>query len=214
MKTLIELPSSHCLALEALLLDIDDTLTTDGKLEPEAYGALGRLRAAGLRVVPVTGRPAGWCDLIARFWPVDGVVGENGAFYYCYDHQQKRMRRVHAVGDAQRRTDRGRLDEIAARILSEVPGAALSADQPFRVADLAIDFCEDVIPLLRGLVHGLAENQTESDLHLVLPSGASKERALVAALSEVVPGAHSWGIEVHVSWVDVDGEALPVPQRA
>jgi len=78
----------------------------------------------------------------------------------------------------------------------------------------SIDFCEDVIPLLRGLVHGLAENQTESDLHLVLPGGASKERALVAALSEVVPGAHSWGIEVHVSWVDVDGEELPIPQRA
>ncbi|MEX2207586.1 MAG: M17 family peptidase N-terminal domain-containing protein [Myxococcota bacterium] len=78
----------------------------------------------------------------------------------------------------------------------------------------SIDFCEDVIPLLRGLVHGLAENQSESGLHLVLPGGAAKERALVAALSEVVPGAHSWGIEVHVSWIDVDGEELPIPQRA
>jgi hypothetical protein len=78
----------------------------------------------------------------------------------------------------------------------------------------AIDFCEDVIPLLRGLVHGLAENESEDGLHLVLPGGAGKERALVAALSEVVPGAHSWGIAVHVSWVDVDGEELPIPQRA
>jgi hypothetical protein len=78
----------------------------------------------------------------------------------------------------------------------------------------SIDFCEDAIPLLRGLVHGLAENQTEDGLHLVLPGGASKERALVAALSEVVPGAHSWGVAVHVSWVDVDGEELPIPQRA
>ena len=78
----------------------------------------------------------------------------------------------------------------------------------------SIDFCEEVVPMLRGLVHGLAENQTEEGLHLVLPGGASKERALVAALSEVVPGAHSWGIEVHLSWVDVDGEELPIPQRA
>ena len=50
-----------------------------------AYDALERLQAAGLKVVPVTGRPAGWCDLIARFWPVDAVVGENGAFYFAYD---------------------------------------------------------------------------------------------------------------------------------
>ena len=147
MRPLKELPRSDCLDLAAVLLDIDDTLTTDGRLEPEAYDALGRLQAAGLKVVPVTGRPAGWCDMIARFWPVDGVVGENGAFYYRYDHAQRRMRRVHAVGESQRQADRARLDAIVVRILAEVPGAALSADQPFRVADLAIDFCEDVAPL-------------------------------------------------------------------
>ncbi len=78
----------------------------------------------------------------------------------------------------------------------------------------SIDFADEAVALLRGLVHGLAENQSENGLHLVLPDGASKERALVAALSEVVPGAHSWGISVHVSWVDVDGEELRIPQRA
>ena len=78
----------------------------------------------------------------------------------------------------------------------------------------SIDFCDEVVSLLRGLVHGLAESQSEDGLHIVLPAGASKEKALVAALSEVVPGAHSWGVALHVSWVDVDGEELPVPQRA
>ena len=63
-----------------MLLDIDDTLTTDGRLTAAAYGALEKLSARGLRVIPVTGRPAGWCDMIARFWPVEAVVGENGAF--------------------------------------------------------------------------------------------------------------------------------------
>src|SRR5262245_6826182 len=150
MRPLHELPHQDCREVEAVLLDIDDTLTTDGRLEPQAYAAVGQLQAAGLRVIPVTGRPAGWCDLIARFWPVDGVVGENGAFYYRYDHAGRRMRRVHAVGDEGRQKDRARLERIAARILVEVPGAALSADQPFRVADLAIDYCEDVAPLPRG----------------------------------------------------------------
>ena len=78
----------------------------------------------------------------------------------------------------------------------------------------SLDFCEEAVPLLRGLVHGLAETQTEGGLHLILPDGAAKERALLSALGEIVPGAHSWGIAVHVSWVDVDGEELRVAQQA
>jgi hydroxymethylpyrimidine pyrophosphatase-like HAD family hydrolase len=106
-----------------------------------------RLKAAGLLVIPVTGRPAGWCDLIARQWPVDGVVGENGAFWFRYDDRAKRMTRRFERGEALRTEDRRRLDAIAAEVLGEVPGSAISADQGFRAVDLAIDFCEDVPPL-------------------------------------------------------------------
>ena len=79
-----------------MLTDIDDTLTLHGRLPAEAFDALWRLKRAGIKVVPITGRPAGWCDLIARQWPVDGVVGENGAFYFRYDEQAKKMIRVYA----------------------------------------------------------------------------------------------------------------------
>ncbi len=144
MKHLTDLSPQACRRLSCILLDIDDTLTTDGHLEPAAYAALARLREAGLRVVPVTGRPAGWCDLIARFWPVDGVVGENGAFYFRYENATRSMKRRYATTEADRRENRARLDTIAAQVLAAVPGSALSADQPFRIADLAIDFCEDV----------------------------------------------------------------------
>jgi len=64
------------------------------------------------------------------------------------------------------------------------------------------------VSLLRGLVHGLAETQTDLGLHVILPDGARKERALLSALSEVVPGAHSWGVSLNVSWVDIDGEEM------
>src|SRR5262245_66576386 len=77
--------------IRGVLADIDDTLTTDGKLTAAAYGALERLRAAGFLVVPITGRPAGWCDHIARMWPVDAVVGENGAFYFRYDAAARKL---------------------------------------------------------------------------------------------------------------------------
>lgn len=142
MKALSALDPS---GIAAVLLDIDETLTTDGKLTAEAYGALERLHAAGKRVVPVTGRPAGWCDHIARMWPVDAVVGENGAFYFWHDGTRLRQRFVH--DPATRQANRMKLQKIAARVLSEIPGCALASDQAYREADIAIDYCEDVAPL-------------------------------------------------------------------
>jgi hypothetical protein len=147
LRPLAEFPSAARAALHGIFCDIDDTLTTDGRLTAEAYDAMERLQRAGCRVVPVTGRPAGWCDHIARMWPVDAVVGENGAFYFSYDRDFKRMQRTFA-DTAERRADhRERLFEIGAEILSAVPGSALAADQLYRETDLAIDFCEDVPPL-------------------------------------------------------------------
>jgi HAD superfamily hydrolase (TIGR01484 family) len=127
-----------------LLFDIDDTLTTDGTLTAAAYAAIARAHEAGLITIPITGRPAGWCDHIARMWPVDAVVGENGAFWFRYDRAARTLQRCFALEDATRRTNRARLDAIAHRIIAAVPGAALASDQAYREADIAIDFCEDV----------------------------------------------------------------------
>jgi HAD superfamily hydrolase (TIGR01484 family) len=98
-------------------------------------------------VVPITGRPAGWCDHIARMWPVDGVVGENGAFYFSYDDGDRTMTRRFWRSDAECNDDRRKLDALAIEIIAAVPGAAVAADQAYRECDLAIDFREDVVPL-------------------------------------------------------------------
>jgi HAD superfamily hydrolase (TIGR01484 family) len=140
------LPPAFCRRLRYLFTDIDDTITTDGLLPAEAYHALWDLSRAGINVVPVTGRPAGWCDHIARMWPAAAVVGENGAFYYSYDRVARRMARRY-FGAAAGGSPAPVLRRIAERVLREVPGTALAADQPFRVSDMAIDFCEDVPPL-------------------------------------------------------------------
>ncbi len=137
-----ELSCDRLARVDFVLTDIDDTLTTDGRLPSLAYAAIERLHLAGVAVIPVTGRPAGWCDLIARLWPVDAVVGENGAFYFACSPQGG-MTRVFAQSDEERREGRRRLESVAATILSSVPGARLSADQTFRETDLAIDFAED-----------------------------------------------------------------------
>jgi hypothetical protein len=81
---------------------------------------------------------------MARMWPIAGLVGENGAFYFRYDATQRRMVRRYWKTDDERRQDRARLDRIQKGILEAIPGCRVSADQPYREADLAIDFCEDV----------------------------------------------------------------------
>jgi len=152
LQPLAQFPAEARRAVRAVLADIDDTLTTHGRLEAVAYVALERLRAAGLLVIPVTGRPAGWCDHIARMWPVDAVVGENGAFWFRHDARAGKLVKRYVIGDAERARRAGRLDAIARRILAEVPGSAIASDQPYREADLAIDFCEDVPRLPREAV--------------------------------------------------------------
>ena len=152
LKPLAEFPTADRRAVIAVLADIDDTLTNEGRLEAVAYTALEQLRAAGLLVIPVTGRPAGWCDLIARQWPVDAVVGENGAFWFRHDPKAGKLVKRYVVSDAERTARAQKLDAIARRILAEVPGCAISTDQRYREADLAIDFCEDVPRLPREAV--------------------------------------------------------------
>jgi HAD superfamily hydrolase (TIGR01484 family) len=152
MTPLADLPPLVARRSIAVLTDIDDTLTEAGRLPARAYGALEGLRDAGLLVIPVTGRPAGWCDLIARQWPVDGVVGENGAFWFRYDDRRKRVMRRFMRSDEEWQGDRRRLEAIAADVLREVEGTALAADQNYRTVDLAVDFSEDVAPLGREAV--------------------------------------------------------------
>ena len=152
MKPLASMPDDVRRSIRGVLADIDDTITTHGRLTSDAYAALARLRAAGMRVIPITGRPAGWCDHIARMWPVDAVVGENGACCMRYDEGAHKLVKRYMVDDEARAGHRRRLHAIGRKILAAVPGAALASDQHYRESDLAIDFCEDVQPLPRAAV--------------------------------------------------------------
>lgn len=157
MQPLRTMASGTFNEIRYILTDIDDTLTLGGKLPASAYSALWRLTAAGYQVIPVTGRPAGWCDLIARQWPVAGVVGENGALYFRYDEGRKTMERRYWKQEEERLADQARLVAIREEALRTVPGCAVAADQAYREADLAIDFCEDVAPLGQEAIQAIVE---------------------------------------------------------
>ncbi len=150
-----QLGAERLQSVRVVLTDIDDTLTHDGRLPAVAYSALENLKRAGFMVIPVTGRPGGWCDHIARMWPVDGIVGENGALYFRYDTDRGKLIRAFWKSEAERVADRQKLDKIRDEILAKIPGTALASDQTYRDADLAIDFREDVAPLSAADIDGI-----------------------------------------------------------
>lgn len=152
MKKLNEWDASQ---IKYVFTDIDDTLTNDGKLISESYEAMWKLSANGVKVIPITGRPAGWCELIARMWPVDAVVGENGGFYFTY--KNSKMIRKFQIKEDQRLENQKKLKLIEKEVLSTVKGSALASDQFCRMMDLAIDFCEDVPALEKKHVDKIVE---------------------------------------------------------
>src|SRR5262249_54186357 len=122
---------------------------------------------------PVTGRPAGWCDLIARFWPVDAVVGENGAFWFRYDRGRRTMTRHFWLAEPERAAARERLHPLRGGVPAPGPGPRRGADQPYRVADLAIDYAEDTGPLspedvdrVVRLMHAAGAEAKVSSIHV------------------------------------------------
>jgi len=146
MKPIAELTAEEALSVRYFLMDIDDTLTRHGKLLSSSYSALWKLKESGLKVIPVTGRPAGWCDLIAREWPVDGVVGENGALAFWEEPGSVLKKEYHPKAV---RNDHSVLTQIKEKALAEFPALRLARDQFARLFDLALDFAEEepVLPL-------------------------------------------------------------------
>jgi 1,2-diacylglycerol 3-alpha-glucosyltransferase len=141
MKPLSELAhDSQIEGIKFVCTDIDDTLTYRGKLHANAYQSLWDLQNAGIGVIPVTGRPAGWCDLIVRQWPVEAVVGENGAFAFYLE--EERLRKLYHPAVAPEEITR-QLSQVKERVLREVPGSRVAKDQFSRLFDLAIDFREE-----------------------------------------------------------------------
>jgi len=140
-----EFPEDDARAVIGVLTDIDDTLTTDGRITPDALGALARLQAAGLHVIAITGRPMGWSEPFARplsqgGWPIDAIVAENGAVAL-FRHGEA-LAIEYAQDEATRTRNAQRLRDVAACVLREVPGATLSRDSAGRVTDIAIDHAE------------------------------------------------------------------------
>ncbi|SHF85246.1 hypothetical protein SAMN02745148_03690 [Modicisalibacter ilicicola DSM 19980] len=174
--------------VDTVLTDVDDTLTRHGKLSATTLGAMADLMAAGIRVIPVTGGCAGWCDHIVRAWPVAAVIGESGAFRFRLD-ERGRLERHFIRPLAELQDEQRRLLAIAEQALQQVPEARLAADQPYRLADVAIDHAQDVGPLgaesvatLIGLFGEAGASARASSIHVNAWFGDHDKAAMATRL--------------------------------
>ena len=188
MRSYREFPLSRASEIEFVLTDIDDTLTSGGKLPPEAYSALWKLKDAGFRVIPVTGRPAGWCDMIIRQWPVDAVIGENGAFVYYFDEEQLKSFVHPSVADGESIV---KLSEVYEAVKAELPLVRKAKDQFARIYDLAIDFNEDPPRLgyetalrIKEICEGFGAEAKISSIHVNTWFGNYSKRDMAVLFAE------------------------------
>ena len=142
--------------LLGVFTDIDDTLTTDGAITADALDALHRLKAAGLHVIPITGRPVGWSEPFAASWPVDAIVAENGAVALCLEASENldeiglqrlsgkrdQLSKRYQQGSEVRAHNHRRMMAVLADIERRVPGAQRATDSAGRETDIAIDHSE------------------------------------------------------------------------
>ena len=139
LRPLSELPVPANLL--GVLTDIDDTLTTEGEVPAHVVAAIARLKDAGLKVVPITGRPVGWSVPFASAWPVDAIVAENGAVAL-RRNSAVGLDKLYQQGDAERARNFARMQEVLSQIETTVPGANRATDSMGRECDIAVDHSE------------------------------------------------------------------------
>jgi hypothetical protein len=137
MRPLSDLDPSSLSSVRYVLTDMDDTLTHNGQLPAQTYSALEALRIAGIPVIPVTAAPAGWCDQMARMWPIDGVIGENGGLFFRRSSRPQSIERIFWHPDTECSKISDALLEIGRTLCRNWPALMLADDQPFRLTSLA-----------------------------------------------------------------------------
>ncbi len=170
MLPLSKFSKNNLSKIKFVLTDIDETLTENGRIPYKSLKAMEMLQKNNIFVVPVTGRPAGWCDHIARMWPVDGIIGENGAFYFFYEKSKKKMKRRFWKSEKQRKEDQHLLQNLSKKILLDIKGCKIASDQPYRETDLAIDISEDVTPLSKSKIEKILKFFHKAGAHAKVSS--------------------------------------------
>ena len=167
MLTLDQWPMADRRRITGVFTDIDDTLTTDGAITPDALAALHALKAAGLALVAITGRPVGWSEPFAATWPVDAIVAENGAVALL--PSAGGLRKIYQQDAATRDVNFVKMQAVLQRIEREIPGAHRGTDSPGRETDIAIDHSE-FTQLNEATIAAVVALMTSEGMHATVSS--------------------------------------------
>lgn len=140
MKPIASLSATEAARLRGVCFDLDDTLLDHGHLREETYSALFRLREAGLSLYGVTGRPAGWAEVLARLFPVQAVVAENGAVVCA--RREERVLTLDSVDAAERAARDRRLAELLQKFRERFADFEPADDVRARISDRTFDIGE------------------------------------------------------------------------
>lgn len=157
---------------DGLLFDLDDTVLDHGSLAAATYAELWRLSERGVPLVAVTGRPASWGEVLARQWPIEGAVTENGAIAVV--RQDRGIARLDRCSPTERQARRGRLRALTDELMSRFPELQLTDDCGGRVSDVTVDIGERVslpperVERAATLARELGARTTRSSVHLHL----------------------------------------------
>jgi hypothetical protein len=175
-------------AVRLVATDVDGTLTREGALAAEIIGAITRLVAVGIEVMPVSGRSAGEVLGLVRYLPgVRRGIAENGLVEVIPDMPVRRIHfgagaRAQAVDPDDRARVRAAGLEVGARI-----GLPLVAtpDDVFRLVDVAFERAgrtDDQLAVLASALREAALFVTWSNVHVhVTREPPDKGRAVLAA---------------------------------
>ena len=162
MQPLSSWPQTAREKIVGVFTDIDDTLTTEGVITSDALQALSDLKAAGLMVIPITGRPVGWSLPFASTWPVNALVAENGSVALLHDASNKQVTKIYQQDSATRSHNFEQMQRIAQKVLKEIPGTVLAQDSAGRETDIAFDHSE---------FHKLTNEQIQQVVQLLQQEG-------------------------------------------
>lgn len=204
MKPFSDVPLAELRNVRLVLTDMDDTLTFNGRLAARTYGALERLQTAGVHVIPITAAPAGWCDQMARMWPVAAVIGENGGF--CFTRRDDTIERrfwldPQALADAT-----AQLSGIARDIRDAHPSVDLSDDQPFRLTSTAFARPPDRATAL-AIVRAFEAAGARATLNAIWALGWLGGYDKIAAARRFLPGAVSLDIDADLDRIVFVGDS-------
>lgn len=170
MRLVEQLTPAELAPLRGLLFDLDGTLLDDGRLSREAYSALCRLSEAGFRLIALTGRPASWAEVIARMWPIEAAIAENGAL--AYSRRERRLQLCDTASPQQRADRKSRLSRLVDEARKKLPGLTPADDVGGRISDFTFDIGEhcraepQVVAQARELAHRAGARTTCSSVHL------------------------------------------------